>query len=308
MASGLACRICSGDVTLRIRGRGAPLTAAALSPSAHGTGLHGDLLVRRDCGTVQQPALPAGADLHDLYRDMTDEAYLGEEEGRRATAGRLLDLIAPFVPRGRLLDVGCGPGLRSTCRRPFSGGSCGSRPSPTTSWTVIANGNWASSGTTAIDRATVLRSSAADRDAAERGVPDRAARGRRSGPAGSVDLPGAVRADEGDPLAGAERQVASATIRRSPYATVTASAARIGRSQLVPRAGLGEQDQEERRADDGHHDADREVAERARDEVGRRQQERPEDRGERDDAVARSGRRAAGRRAARPARRSRSGR
>ena len=78
MASGLACRICSGDVTLRIRGRGTPLTAAALSPSAHATGRHGDLLGCVECGTVQQPALPAGAALHDLYRDMEDDAYLGE--------------------------------------------------------------------------------------------------------------------------------------------------------------------------------------------------------------------------------------
>jgi 2-polyprenyl-3-methyl-5-hydroxy-6-metoxy-1,4-benzoquinol methylase len=111
MGSGLACRICSGDVTLRIRGGGQPLTAAALSPSAHATGGHGDLVECRECGTVQQPALPAGAALHDLYRDMTDEAYLGEEAGRRATSARLLDLVARFVPRGRLLDVGCGPGL-----------------------------------------------------------------------------------------------------------------------------------------------------------------------------------------------------
>ena len=111
MASGRACRICSGDLTLRIRGRGEPLTSAALSPSAHATGRHGDLLECVECGTVQQPALPAGAQLHDLYRDMRDEAYLGEETGRRATAGRLLDLIGPFAPGGRLLDVGCGPGL-----------------------------------------------------------------------------------------------------------------------------------------------------------------------------------------------------
>jgi 2-polyprenyl-3-methyl-5-hydroxy-6-metoxy-1,4-benzoquinol methylase len=111
MASGLACRICSGDLTLRIRGRGEPLTADALSPSAHATGRHGDLLTCVECGTVQQPELPAVAQLHDLYRDMTDEAYLGEEAGRRATGARLLDLIAPFVPAGRLLDVGCGPGL-----------------------------------------------------------------------------------------------------------------------------------------------------------------------------------------------------
>jgi 2-polyprenyl-3-methyl-5-hydroxy-6-metoxy-1,4-benzoquinol methylase len=60
---------------------------------------------------VQQPVLPTGAALHDLYRDMADEAYLGEEAGRRATNRRLLDLVGRFVPAGRLLDVGCGPGL-----------------------------------------------------------------------------------------------------------------------------------------------------------------------------------------------------
>jgi 2-polyprenyl-3-methyl-5-hydroxy-6-metoxy-1,4-benzoquinol methylase len=111
MASGLACRICSGDLTLRVRGRGEPLTAAALSPSAHATGRHGDMLACIECGSVQQPVLPKGAALHALYRDMADEAYLGEEAGRRATNRRLLDLVGRFVPAGRLLDVGCGPGL-----------------------------------------------------------------------------------------------------------------------------------------------------------------------------------------------------
>jgi 2-polyprenyl-3-methyl-5-hydroxy-6-metoxy-1,4-benzoquinol methylase len=111
MASGLACRICSGDLALRIRGRGVPLTAAALSPSAHATGHHADLLACVECGTVQQPALPAGAALHDLYREMSDDADLTEESGRRATGARLLDLIGAYAPAGRLLDVGCGPGL-----------------------------------------------------------------------------------------------------------------------------------------------------------------------------------------------------
>ena len=74
-------------------------------------GHHGDLLACRECGTVQQPVLPQGAQLHDLYRDMRDDAYLSEESGRRATANRLLDLIAPHVPGGRLLDIGCGHGL-----------------------------------------------------------------------------------------------------------------------------------------------------------------------------------------------------
>jgi SAM-dependent methyltransferase len=42
---------------------------------------------------------------------MRDEHYLDEEQGRRATARRLLDAIGRHAPTGRLLDVGCGHGL-----------------------------------------------------------------------------------------------------------------------------------------------------------------------------------------------------
>jgi 2-polyprenyl-3-methyl-5-hydroxy-6-metoxy-1,4-benzoquinol methylase len=105
------CRICSGELELKVQGNGATVTAEALSPSAHEPGRHGDLLECRECGTVQQPVLPQGDQLHELYRDMRDDAYLSEEAGRRATANRLLDLIAAHVPSGHLLDVGCGHGL-----------------------------------------------------------------------------------------------------------------------------------------------------------------------------------------------------
>jgi 2-polyprenyl-3-methyl-5-hydroxy-6-metoxy-1,4-benzoquinol methylase len=105
------CRICSGDLELKVQGKGATVTAEALSPSAHQPGRHGDLLECRECGTVQQPVLPKGEQLHDLYREMRDDEYLSEETGRRATANRLLDLIGAYVPSGRLLDVGCGHGL-----------------------------------------------------------------------------------------------------------------------------------------------------------------------------------------------------
>jgi SAM-dependent methyltransferase len=112
MATQTACRVCAGELSLRVVGSNghAPL-AEAFAPSLHETGRHGDLLACVECGTVQQPLLPAGDELHELYRDMRDDAYLGEEAGRRATAAHLLDLIGAQVGGGRLLDVGCGHGL-----------------------------------------------------------------------------------------------------------------------------------------------------------------------------------------------------
>jgi SAM-dependent methyltransferase len=107
-----SCGICSGELVLRHPGSGRVPTAADLSPTCHEPGAHGDLYACLRCGTVQQPALPAGEPLVDLYRDMRDDAYLAEEAGRRATAGRLLDLVARHAaPGGRLLEVGCGHGL-----------------------------------------------------------------------------------------------------------------------------------------------------------------------------------------------------
>ena len=105
------CRICNGPLELRHPGRGGPAQSADFAPSNHRPGEHGDLFACANCGAVQQPSLPSGDDLHDLYRDMRDDAYLHEEAGRRATARRLLDLIGRHVSGGRLLDVGCGHGL-----------------------------------------------------------------------------------------------------------------------------------------------------------------------------------------------------
>ncbi|HEX8067348.1 MAG TPA: methyltransferase domain-containing protein [Thermoleophilaceae bacterium] len=105
------CRICAGALVLRHRGGAPALDAAALSPTNHAPGEHGDLYGCVECGTVQQPSLPAADELAGLYRDMSDDAYLAEEPGRRATARRLLDMVGRHAPAGRLLDVGCGHGL-----------------------------------------------------------------------------------------------------------------------------------------------------------------------------------------------------
>jgi SAM-dependent methyltransferase len=106
------CGICGGELVLRHRGTGGRLTPEILSPTCHLPGAYGDLYACTACGTVQQPSAPSGEQLVALYRDMRDDAYLDEEAGRRATARRLLALVGAHAPRrGRLLDVGCGPGL-----------------------------------------------------------------------------------------------------------------------------------------------------------------------------------------------------
>jgi SAM-dependent methyltransferase len=106
------CGICGGDLVLARPGRADVPTAAAMAPTCHEPGAHADLYACRACGTIQQPALPKGADLLDLYRDMEDDAYLTEEAGRRTTARRLLKHVERVAPRrGRLLEVGCGHGL-----------------------------------------------------------------------------------------------------------------------------------------------------------------------------------------------------
>src|SRR5438105_2653192 len=105
------CRICSGELAFARAGRGSSTVPSGFVPTCHRPGDHGDLYRCRDCGTVQQPSLPRGTALYRFYREMHDDGYLAEEEGRRRTARRLLDMLEPRAPGARLLEVGCGHGL-----------------------------------------------------------------------------------------------------------------------------------------------------------------------------------------------------
>ena len=107
----MCCRVCERGIELFLRGSDSAVVPERLAPTNHALGKHADLYICRDCGTVAQPSLPAGSSLSAVYREMVDETYLDQEAGRRATAARLLDLIAEHVPSGRMLDVGCGHGL-----------------------------------------------------------------------------------------------------------------------------------------------------------------------------------------------------
>ena len=107
----MTCGICSGPLRLRYEGDPPALVADAFAPSCHSVSGYADLYACERCGTVQQPGLPSGAELQALYRDMRDDAYLDEEDGRRRTSRRLLGAVERHAPRGRLLEVGCGHGL-----------------------------------------------------------------------------------------------------------------------------------------------------------------------------------------------------
>ena len=107
MAAPHTCRICAGGLVLKHPGSNDGPSADAFSPSCHTPGAHGDLYACVECGTVQQPSLPAGADLHELYRDMSDGAYL--EEAARRSYRRALALNSQ-TPRSADLPPPVRPG------------------------------------------------------------------------------------------------------------------------------------------------------------------------------------------------------
>ncbi len=111
MITPTTCGICQGVLELRFAGSTTPPQAGDFAPTCHRPRAYGDLYRCRECATVQQPSLPEGVELVDLYREMSDSDYLAEERGRRLTSNWLLDLVERRRAPGRLLEVGCGHGL-----------------------------------------------------------------------------------------------------------------------------------------------------------------------------------------------------
>ncbi len=110
VAQGIRCGICGGALAVVYPGVERAPSPGELAPTSHPLGEHATIFRCADCATLQQPSLLEG-DLTELYREMRDEAYLDEEQGRRGTARRLLSLVGAHARGRRLLDVGCGHGL-----------------------------------------------------------------------------------------------------------------------------------------------------------------------------------------------------
>ncbi len=75
-------------------------------------GRHNALYFCTACGEVSQP-FPGGAEaLTKAYRDQPrDMHYLAEEAGRRRAFAEVLIQVEKRIPKGRVLDIGGGPGL-----------------------------------------------------------------------------------------------------------------------------------------------------------------------------------------------------
>ena len=118
----MTCGICSGPLRLRYRGDAPELAAAAFAPSCHSVSGYADLYACERCGTVQQPDLPTGAELHDLYRDMRDDAYLGRGGGpARAPSGACSTRSSATRRAGGCSRSAAGTACCSTRRAPAAG-------------------------------------------------------------------------------------------------------------------------------------------------------------------------------------------
>lgn len=74
-------------------------------------GLHGNIYQCLRCASAYQPFIEDEA-LRELYASQPeDEVYLSEETGRRRAFRTILKRIERYIPRGRLIDVGAGPGF-----------------------------------------------------------------------------------------------------------------------------------------------------------------------------------------------------
>jgi SAM-dependent methyltransferase len=104
------CRVCGGDVLRvvklsNIKG-GIDRNSFAISNSDYG--VTGELSKCQRCGFIQCTSID---DVYDYYRLLEDPGYEKGRPQRSLQASRLMDTIARYKSRGRLLDIGAGSGI-----------------------------------------------------------------------------------------------------------------------------------------------------------------------------------------------------
>ncbi len=111
-SNAIACLICSGTNLELYHDDAAErrLTSSDLG-SSRVVISYGKIVRCGNCGFGFRVSRPSDAELADLYRELDPAVYERESAGRLRTAQRHLKLVTHFVPRGRVLDVGCASGM-----------------------------------------------------------------------------------------------------------------------------------------------------------------------------------------------------
>ena len=121
-----ACSACgrSGTLAPHLSVRGSA-GADGLIPTTDrfGTAL-GDIVRCGSCGHMQLDVFPPASQLLGMYEDAASGDYVTEEAGQRLTAREALARIERWVPRGRLLDLGCWVGFLLAEARDRGWASC----------------------------------------------------------------------------------------------------------------------------------------------------------------------------------------
>ena len=110
------CNLCGSayyEVIYRIKGEGAQTQGV---PAYKVTESRNALLPLRivrclRCGLVYVNPQESIRKIYLMYRDMKDEVYVAEEQGRRIAARIILKKIAKYKRKGKILDVGCATGF-----------------------------------------------------------------------------------------------------------------------------------------------------------------------------------------------------
>jgi len=111
-----ACLVCANIAVELYRDDNADraLTSSDLGSSRR-TVSHGKILRCSACGFGFRAWRPSADELASLYRELDPLVYEKESTGRNRTARRHLKIVTNYVPRGRLLDVGCASGAFLSC-------------------------------------------------------------------------------------------------------------------------------------------------------------------------------------------------
>ena len=105
------CAACgAGDLRPHLEVRPADGASLVATTTQYGSA-PSDIVRCRECDHMQVAELPDAPELDEAYAQVSEAAYVDEEEGQRATAQRALERIERHAPIGAICDIGCWAGF-----------------------------------------------------------------------------------------------------------------------------------------------------------------------------------------------------